>query len=92
MLEAYGYSLSDDLAGKFEFAYKEGKPFLRVLDPSIKRVTPVAAPARPVLLPIKEKKKKKEVLAKQEEPKQTAYSHRLGIVFNFNKKTILHVQ
>lgn len=86
LLEAYGYSLSDDLAGKFEFAYKEGKPFLRVLDPSIKRVTPVAAPARPVLLPIKEKEEKKEVLAKQEEPRQTAYSHRLGIVFNFNKK------
>ena len=40
LLEAYGYSLSDDLKGKFEFTYKEGKPFLRVLDTSIKRVTP----------------------------------------------------
>ena len=27
LLEAYGYSLNDDLTGKFEFAYKEGKPF-----------------------------------------------------------------
>ena len=26
--------LSDDLKGKFEFTYKEGKPFLRVLDTS----------------------------------------------------------
>src|SRR6201992_2897612 len=40
LLEAYGYSLSDDLQGKFEFTYKEGKPFLRVLDASIKRITP----------------------------------------------------
>src|SRR6476646_5463890 len=40
LLEAYGYSLSDDLAGKFEFSYKDGKPFLRVLDNSIKRVNP----------------------------------------------------
>ena len=43
LLEAYGYSLSDDLKGKFEFTYKEGKPFLRVLDTSIKRVAPVAS-------------------------------------------------
>jgi non-specific serine/threonine protein kinase len=27
LLEAYGYSLNDDLKGKFEFAYKDGKPF-----------------------------------------------------------------
>jgi hypothetical protein len=40
LLEAYGYSLKDDLKGKFEFSYKDGKPFLRVLDSSIKRVAP----------------------------------------------------
>lgn len=39
LLEAYGYSLNEDLKGKFEFAYKEGKPFLRVLDTSIKRLS-----------------------------------------------------
>src|SRR5580704_4824348 len=43
LLEAYGYSLSDDLNGKFEFTYKEGKPFLRVLDSSIMRIAPVNA-------------------------------------------------
>ena len=36
LLEAYGYSLDDELGGKFEFTYKDGKPFLRVLDSSIK--------------------------------------------------------
>jgi non-specific serine/threonine protein kinase len=40
LLELYGYSLNEELAGKFEFIYKEGKPFLKVLDPSIKRVVP----------------------------------------------------
>src|SRR5690606_37407412 len=41
LLSLYGYSLQDDLTGKFEFMYKEGKPFLRVLDPSIKRINPI---------------------------------------------------
>ncbi len=36
LLEAYGYSLADDLKGKFEFVFKDGKPFLRVLDSKIK--------------------------------------------------------
>ena len=40
LLEGYGYSLDEDLTDKFEFIYKEGKPFLKVLDSSIKRVTP----------------------------------------------------
>lgn len=37
LLQAYGYSLEDDLTGKFEFTYNNGKPFLRVLDTSLKR-------------------------------------------------------
>ncbi len=39
LLEGYGYSLEDDLSDKFEFIYKEGKPFLKVTDPSVKRVS-----------------------------------------------------
>ncbi len=38
LLALYGYSLEDDIKGKFEFTYADGKPFLRVLDSSIKRV------------------------------------------------------
>ncbi|HEY9340701.1 MAG TPA: SNF2-related protein [Hanamia sp.] len=41
LLEGYGYSLEDDLSNKFEFLYKEGKPYLKVIDPSIKRVSEV---------------------------------------------------
>lgn len=84
LLEAYGYSLKDDLKGKFEFAYKDGKPFLRVLDPNIKRVAPVAAPSRPVIIPQREK------VVEVQEPMQeedTKPMQRLGMVFNFNKKT-----
>lgn len=38
LLEGYGYSLADDWEGKFEFTYRDGKPFLKVLDASLKRV------------------------------------------------------
>lgn len=78
LLEAYGYSLSDDLSGKFEFNYKDGKPYLRVLDPSIKRI----APPQPVAKPALEK-----VVAIEEEPevKEHVITKRLGVVFNFNK-------
>ncbi len=84
LLEAYGYSLDDDLKGKFEFAYKEGKPFLRVLDTSIKRVAPVATSPKPVLLPIKEKEETPQVTVAPE-PVITKPSQKLGVVFNFNK-------
>ena len=83
LLEAYGYSLSDDLKGKFEFAYKEGKPFLRVLDASIKRVAPVAAPVRPILIPQKQSEAEEPEVVEEEVVKP---SQRLGIVINFNKK------
>ncbi|TAH10845.1 MAG: helicase SNF2, partial [Sphingobacteriia bacterium] len=39
LLALYGYSLDEDLTNKFEFTYTDGKPFLRVLDTSIKRVS-----------------------------------------------------
>ena len=39
LLSIYGYTLEDDLKGKFEFKYdSHGKPSLRVLDTTIKRV------------------------------------------------------
>ncbi len=81
LLEAYGYSLSDDLDGKFEFAYKDGKPFLRVLDSSIKRVVTIASPPKPVIIP----QQVSEEPSEQEEEIQKP-SQRLGVIFNFNKK------
>ena len=85
LLEAYGYSLKDDLKGKFEFAYKDGKPFLRVLDASIKRVAPLAVPTRPVIIPQQREKEIEAPVIVQEETAMPM--QRLGVVFNFNKKS-----
>lgn len=81
LLGLYGYSLEDDLTGKFEFIYKEGKPFLKVLDASIKRLTPTEIPARPVVQTLQE-----QAASVIEEDTVTAV-RKLGIVLNFNEKT-----
>ncbi|RYY93705.1 MAG: helicase SNF2, partial [Chitinophagaceae bacterium] len=80
LLELYGYSLSDDLEGKFEFTYKEGKPYLRVLDSSIKRITaPVSAAPRRLEPVVAE--------PEPEAPKPDQKERAVGIVFNCNKPT-----
>lgn len=80
LLELYGYSLADDLSGKFEFTYKEGKPFLRVLDPSIKRVA--------VAAPVQERRQEwRDEESEEEDLKITpAAGKTIGLVFNFNKE------
>ena len=91
LLGIYGYSLEDDLDGKFEFKYKDGKPFLSLLDTSIKRVS---APAvrRPVAEPVA--KQSKPLAFVDTVPKRSTSSAvvdvaeqeemHLGIVINFN--------
>ncbi|MDB5252234.1 MAG: helicase [Flaviaesturariibacter sp.] len=79
LLEIYGYSLTDDIKGKFEFVYKEGKPFLRVLDPSIKRVA-VQPPPPP-------KREEMPLVEEAEAPRKIVSEGKaLGIVFNLNKE------
>jgi SNF2 family DNA or RNA helicase len=77
LLQIYGYSLTDDLAGKFEFVYKDGKPFLKVLDTSIKRVAAVAPVERPSYM--QEAPRAQPEVATVEVPLK-----RLGLIFNFN--------
>jgi len=72
LLEQYGYSLSDDLTGKFEFIYQNNKPFLRVLDPTIKKVT-----ARQQVAPVVT-----TVVPEESEPEK-----RLGVVFDTSPNT-----
>ncbi len=82
LLQIYGYSLQDDLTGKFEFVYKEGKPFLKVLDTTIKRVAPTAPVAKPSYLqdtPAAVKTAAEPVVEEEQLP-----TKKLGIVFNFN--------
>ena len=76
LLEAYGYSLSDELKGKFEFAYKDNKPFLRVLDSSIKRITPSVMGIKPKPLPVLS-----EVDVADEEDLPKLAPLQLGLVF-----------
>lgn len=80
LLSLYGYSLTNDLKGKFEFTYKDGRPFLRVLDTSIKRVTaPTTAAPKPVFV---ETKNIQAPVIEIEEP-----TKKLGVVFNANFST-----
>ncbi len=79
LLEAYGYSLKDDLKGKFEFNYKDGKPYLRVLDQKIKRVAPAAAPLPRFAPPVVE-----EI---EPDVKPQIITNKFGVVFNFNHKS-----
>lgn len=81
LLQIYGYSLEDDLTGKFEFTYKDGKPFLKVLDTSIKRVAPGTVPAKPAEAFVVPDMPAEEVVPEERPLK------RLGVVFNFNAAT-----
>ena len=78
LLQIYGYSLNEDLAGKFEFTYKDGKPFLKVLDTSIKRVAPGALTSRPAETFVVPDLPEAEVAIAVQPVKK------LGVVFNFN--------
>ena len=76
LLGIYGYSMNDaDWEKKFEFTYKDGKPFLRVLDPSVKRVnTPI-----PETTTYARKQELETVV--QEEKATVTNTSRLGVVF-----------
>ena len=85
LLEAYGYSLNDDLKGKFEFAYKEGKPFLRVLDTSIKRINPLQAGVRPK--PQEQIVPAAELSDVDTEEVEPGAALRVGVVINLHQKS-----
>ena len=77
LLQIYGYSLIDDLTGKFEFIYKDGKPFLKVLDTNIKRVAAAAPVERASYM--HEIPRLQQEVATIENPVK-----KLGFIFNFN--------
>jgi superfamily II DNA or RNA helicase len=89
LLELYGYSLEDDLTGKFEFTYKDGKPFLRLLDTSIKRITPQELSKSRTAVPAQAEATTVESETSEIEMPDGS-SQRLGIVFNFNHKPYPH--
>ncbi|MGZ4049380.1 MAG: SWIM zinc finger family protein, partial [Bacteroidia bacterium] len=78
LLELYGYSLNEELTGKFEFVYKDGKPFLKVLDPSIKKIAPIIANTTKNYEPARESTEIATDMALKQK--------RVAIVFNANQK------
>jgi SNF2 family DNA or RNA helicase len=84
LLALYGYSLEDNLDGKFEFIYKEGKPFLKLLDPSIKRVNiqeqPKPAPVEEIHAP------------DEEQPAAPRAAMKLGVVLSYNPHQYPYLQ
>jgi SNF2 family DNA or RNA helicase len=72
LLQLYGYTLSDNLDGKFEFTYIDEKPILKVLDAGIKKInTTPNAPETSTLL-------QKDKVA------ETSTNKRIGLVVNAN--------
>lgn len=99
LLAIYGYSLEDDLTGKFEFTIKDNRAFMKVVDLSIKRVATVVTTS-PAEIPTSKynysssntfKPTSTFVPIKTEAPKEKIVipktNIRLGLVFNFNAKT-----
>jgi len=85
LLSLYGYSLDDDIKGKFEFTYKDGKPFLRLLDASIKRVVLPSQSLRP--RPVVE-----ENVVVAEEDSGSKPQLKLGIIFSYNAHHYPYIQ
>lgn len=90
LLAIYGYSLEDDIEGKFEFIIKEGKPFLKVLDPSIKRIAATPAYTAPKPLPVREVIEIAEEV-KETEKEKTATT-KIGVVIVNNAHQYPYVQ
>ncbi|NCI48561.1 DEAD/DEAH box helicase family protein [Sediminibacterium roseum] len=89
LLALYGYSLADDLKGKFEFTYTDGKPFLRVLDTSIKRVSlnPAAEKPKPA-----EEEVAVKPMAEVTEDHPAKPSLKMGVVITVNEAQYPYVQ
>ncbi len=93
LLALYGYSLSDDLKGKFEFTYTDGKPFLRVLDNSIKRVsTNASTELRPKQVETVANAESAGASAIVEEEEQPKTFLKLGVVITENEQQYPYIQ
>ncbi len=78
LLGIYGYNMNHPgWEKKFEFAYKEGKPFLRLLDPTVQRVATIVQEEK--ALPAPSKEAVTETSNAIEQQSETIY--RLGLVF-----------
>lgn len=86
LLERYGYSLEDNWQEKFEFIYKDGKPFLRVLD---KNTAPAVQQTEVSVVA-------EMVSEAEEEPDMVSVSverleRKVALVFNANEKSFPYI-
>ena len=89
LLALYGYTVEDDLEGKFEFTFRDNKPFLRVLDPSIKRILAPPVPERKHFqMPLP---KEKEVLVEEKVVVAEQYQ-KLGVVLRYDAQQYPFIQ
>ena len=88
LLALYGYSMDDDIEGKFEFTFRDGRAFLRVLDPTIKRVVaPPAETRKPFLMPLPQKEVEIE-----EKAEEVLTYQKLGVVLRYDAQQYPYVQ
>jgi SNF2 family DNA or RNA helicase len=87
LLELYGYSLKDNLKGKFEFTYKDGKPFLRVLDTTIKRIVQAPTYSKPLY-----QQSNADTIIEEKPKEKKANYFKLGVVFSFNATNYPYLQ
>ncbi|MFN5360586.1 MAG: SNF2-related protein [Bacteroidota bacterium] len=96
LLALYGYSLSDDLTGKFEFTYNQGKPFLRLLDPTIRRIAQVPSGnvAADEIATAQSADRKVAAMTEIASPiaAATAEQQQLGVVIAFDKEQFQPIQ
>lgn len=78
LLESYGYSLEDDLTNKFEFIYKENKPYLKILNNSIKKISAESSA-------VSNASSVAAVSEQLSSPTFARAKNSFGIVFNFNE-------
>ncbi len=78
LLQSYGYSLEDDLTNKFEFIYKENKPYLKILDTSIKKISAESSSFSNNSATV-------EIAEEPSIPSFSRVKSSFGIVFNFNE-------
>ena len=92
LLSLYGYSLTDDLTGKFEFTYSDGRPFLRVLDSSIQKIIQPASFSEPKPTPVleearvtKQQQNEGNDVSVMESPAMDKAAFKLGLVVTTDK-------
>ncbi len=93
LLAEYGFSLNDDLTGKFNFTFENDKPQLKLLDTSLIKFTDLPVLAKHesnlsphlklITVPISDSKKRKKVTAKEVDlPEPDKYG--IGYLFLLN--------